>query len=431
MTKLLLKNGRVIDPSRSLDATLDILIDGLRIVRIGDSVKAGEAETLDLSGLIVAPGFVDMHVHLREPGKEEAETIRTGSLAAAAGGFTAVACMPNTNPVNDDAKITRWILEKAASEASIAVLPIGAITKSEAGEELTDMGALKEAGVVAVSDDGKPVATSQMMRQAMEMAKKYQLPVIDHCEDPSLSKGAVIHEGIVSSKLGLRGMPAAAEEIMVSRNIILSRLTGAHIHMAHMSTAGSIELIRRAKRAGVRVTCEVTPHHFTLTDETVMNYGTNAKMNPPLRTDEDVQAVLEAIADGTIDAVASDHAPHHINTKNAGLDTAAFGIIGLETSVSLGLDRLVNTNLISLSRFVELNSTNAARILGLERTIHEGAEANLTIFHPSKNISVIAADSYSKSRNTPFEGWNLRGTPMATIYKGNVVWKHSSLAPAH
>lgn len=426
--KLLLKNGRVVDPSRGLDETLDILIDdeGM-IAKIGANLKAAGSETLDLSRLVVAPGFIDMHVHLREPGKEEAETIQTGTRAAIAGGFTAVACMPNTNPVNDNAGITEFILQKARKEAPIPVYPIAAISKKQAGEELTEMGELKEAGAVAVSDDGKPVANSQLMRYALEYAKMFNLPVIDHCEDPNLFKGGAMHEGFYSTKLGLAGIPSAAEEIIVSRNIVLSRLTDARVHLAHLSTAGSMELVRLAKSEKLKVTAEVTPHHFTLTDSAVSSYDTNTKMNPPLRTSEDVEAVLEAIADGTIDVVASDHAPHHIDTKMVEYDIASFGIIGLETSVSLGLDRLVNTNRISLNRFVELYSLNAAKIIGIRRGVKEGWPAYLTIFHPSKKITVQASKFQSKSRNTPFDGWSLRGSPMATISAGELVWKHSSL----
>jgi dihydroorotase len=426
MTKLLLKNGRVVDPSRNIDDNLDLLIENDRISKIGTNLKAAGAEILDLSRLVIAPGFIDMHVHLREPGREEAETILTGAQAAAAGGFTAVAAMPNTNPVNDNAGITRFILEKGR-QAPVAVLPIAAISKGQAGEQLTEMGDLKEAGAVAVSDDGKPVANSQLMRYALDYAKMFSLPVIDHCEDPNLFKGGAMHEGYYSIKLGLRGIPSAAEEIMVARNVLLSKLTGGRVHLAHLSTAGSMELLRRAKAEKTNVSAEVTPHHFTLTDEAVSSYDTNTKMNPPLRTAEDVQAVLRAIADGTVDVIASDHAPHHADTKNVEYDIAAFGIVGLETSVSLGLDRLVNANIIPLNRFIELYSLNPARILGLRRGIKEGAEANLTVFHPSRKITVNASKFKSKSRNTPFDGWTLRGCPMATIVRGNVVSKHSSL----
>lgn len=412
----------MIDPSQSIDDTLDVLIEGERIAKIGSNLKSAGADVMDLSRLVVAPGFIDMHVHLREPGREEAETIRTGTAAAAAGGFTCVATMPNTLPVNDNAGITKFILEIARRDSPIAVLPIAAISKNQEGEQLTEMGDLKEAGAVAVSDDGKPVANAQLMRYALEYANMFSLPVIDHCEDPTLFKGGVMNEGFYSVKLGLRGIPSAAEEIMVSRNILLSRLTGSHVHLAHLSTGGSMELVRQAKKGKLRVTAEVTPHHFSLTDQAVSSYDTNTKMNPPLRSKEDLQAVLAAIADGTVDVIASDHAPHHSDVKNVEYDIASFGIIGLETSVSLGLDRLVNSNLISLNRFVELYSLNAAKILGMRRGIKEGAEASLTIFHPSKKITVNASKFRSKSRNTPFDGWTLRGCPMTTIFRGNVVF---------
>jgi dihydroorotase len=423
---LLLKNGRVIDPGQNLDAISDILIDGENILRIGTNLQQAGAKLLDVTGLIIAPGFVDLHVHFREPGKEQAETIASGSLAAAAGGFTTVACMPNTQPANDSVTTTKFILQKA-KEASIEVLPIAAVTMNQAGDELVQFEALVKAGAVAFSDDGKPVANSELMRRALEICGELHVPVIDHCEDPALAQGAVINEGAISSTLKVRGMPSEAEEIMVSRNILLSKLTRQHIHMAHMSTSGSMKLIREAKSEGLAVSCEVTPHHFTLTEEAVINAGTNAKMNPPLRTSTDLKAVLEAIVDGTVDIIASDHAPHHIETKRVPIDQAAFGIVGLETSVALGLDRLVNSGLISLKRFIELYSTNPARIIGLSRGIAEKKTANLTIFDPNREFNVRASEFKSKSRNTPFDGWTLRGSPMATIYKGKIVWKHKAL----
>lgn len=427
MKKLLLKHGRVIDPSRGLDEILDLLIDGSRIERVADSVTSADAEIIDLSGLVVAPGFVDMHVHLREPGNEEAETIATGTRAAAAGGFTAVACMPNTKPANDGIATTQFILNKSKDDAVVGVCPIAAVTLGQAGEVLTDIAALRALGVAALSDDGKPVADSRLMREALEQAAAQQMPVIDHCEDPFLFRGGVMHEGPVSARLGLRGIPSACEEIMVARNIILARHARAGVHLAHMSTAGSMRLIRDAKMAGVSVTAEVTPHHFTLTDEAFLRYGTNAKMNPPLRSAEDVRAVLDAIADGAVDVIASDHAPHHRDKKDVPPEQAAFGIIGLETSVALGLDRLVNSGLIPLTRFIELYSLNAARILGLTRGIAEGMAANLTVFHPTRETKVDATQFVSKSRNTPFDGWTLKGCPMATIYSGRLVWRHPSL----
>jgi dihydroorotase len=423
---LLLKNGRVIDPGQKIDDKLDILIDAETIIQIGKQVEARDATILDLSEMIIAPGFVDLHVHFREPGKEEAETIETGALAAAAGGFTTVACMPNTQPVNDNPSVTSFILEKA-QQAVIQVLPIAAITIAEAGEELAQLEDLRRAGAVAFSDDGKPVANSQLMRRALEKGRDLHVPIIDHCEDPGLAKGAAMNEGRISAKLKLPGMPAEAEEIMVARNILLARLTGGHVHMAHMSTAGSMKLIREAKKEGLPVTCEVTPHHFTLTDEAVATEGTNAKMNPPLRTSSDVEAVLEAIRDGTVDIIASDHAPHHEDTKKVPFAEAAFGIVGLETSISLGLDRLVNSNVISIKRFIELYSINPAKIIGVPRGIQEKLQANLTVLDPNRKTKIHASKFLSKSRNTPFDGWSLQGMPMATIYKGKVVWKNSSI----
>ena len=423
---LLLKNGRVLDPGQNIDDKLDILIDGETIIQIGKQIQSPHAETLDLSEMIVAPGFVDLHVHLREPGKEEAETIETGALSAAAGGFTTVACMPNTQPVNDNPSVTAFVLEKA-QHAVIQVLPIAAITMNEAGEELAELEALRKAGAVAFSDDGKPVANSLFMRKALEKGRDLGVPVIDHCEEPALAQGGVMNEGRVSAKMKLPGIPSEAEEIMVARNILLARLTGGHIHMAHMSTAGSMKLIREAKKEGLSVTCEVTPHHFTLTDEAVSKEGTNAKMNPPLRTAIDMEAVLEAIGDGTVDIIASDHAPHHAKTKKVSFEKASFGIVGLETSVSLGLDRLVHSNLISMKRFIELYSVNPAKIIGVPRGVQEKLQANLTILDPNRKTKVQASKFKSKSRNTPFDGWTLHGAPMATIYKGKVVWIFKSL----
>ena len=418
---LLLKNGRVLDPSQSLDDTLDLLINGTTISKLGQNLTDDSAQVIDASGLVIAPGFVDMHVHLREPGKEETETIESGTRAAAAGGFTAVACMPNTTPIHDRPEITRFILDRI--QDGVDVLPIAAITIGEQGQELTNFAHLKAAGAVAFSDDGKPVVDSRLMRTALQHAKDLNLPVIDHCEDPYLFKGGAMQEGFWSQKLGILGIPSEAEEIMVARNILLAKSTGAHVHLAHLSTAGSMQIVRTAKQDRLPVTIEVTPHHFTLTDEAVSKYGTNAKMNPPLRTKQDVSAVLEAIADGTVDAIASDHAPHHADTKALNFDQAPFGIVGLETSVSLGL-RLVHTGIINMNRFVELYSLNAARILGIKRTIQVGAEANLTVLNPDQEITVDASRFLSKSRNTPFDGWKLRGCAVMTIVRGQILFNH-------
>ena len=427
---LLLKRGRVIDPSRTLDDVLDVRITENQIAEIGRNLKAEGSNELDATDLIIAPGFVDMHVHLREPGREDAETIETGTRAAAAGGFTAVACMPNTNPPNDRPITTEFILQKSKEAGAIAVYPIAAVTIGQQGTELTNFERLKNAGAVAFSDDGKPVVDSLLMRRALETGKQCNLPVIDHCEDPYLFKGGAMNEGACAARLGIRGIPAEAEEIMVARNILLAKSTGSTVHLAHLSTAGSMELVRRAKADGISVTAEVTPHHFTLTDDAVAQYGTNAKMNPPLRSQKDIDAVLQALADGTVDAIASDHAPHPASTKEVGFQDASFGIIGLETSLSLGLDRLIHTGVIDLNRFIELYSLNPARILGIVRGIQVGAEANLTLFHPSKQWTVDASKFFSKSRNTPFDGWTLTGCPIITICRGEIVFVNRQDAKA-
>ena len=426
---LIIANGRVVDPSNDLDDSLDIRVEGNSIVEIGRRIDRGQVQVLDASGLVVAPGFIDIHVHLREPGKEEAETMESGARAAACGGFTAIACMPNTTPVNDHSEITEFILQKAKS-LPVKVYPICAITIGQQGTELVNFSKLKEAGCVAVSDDGKPVFDSLLMRRTLEQCKPLNMAVIDHCEDPYLFRGGAMNEGPESEKHGIPGIPDEAEEIMVARNVLLSKLTRAPVHLAHLSTAGSMAIVRRAKAEGIPVTAEVTPHHFTLTDEAVARFGTNAKMNPPLRSSKDLEAVLAAIADGTIDAIACDHAPHHIRTKSVAFHEAAFGIIGLETSVSLGLDRLFHTNIVGLNRLIELYSLNPARILGIFRGIQVGADADLTLIDPAKQIRVDATKFSSKSRNTPFDGWSLRGSPAATIVQGKIVWQQRAVTRA-
>jgi dihydroorotase len=413
---LLIKNGRVVDPSRMIDEPLDLRIDEGKIVELGKRLQSN-GQVLDASTLIIAPGFIDMHVHLREPGQTESETIETGLKAAAAGGFTAVACMPNTVPPNDSLQTTEFILQKAENQP-VQVLPIAAITKLQQGMELSDIDQLCRHGVVAFSDDGKPVVDSSLMRKAIEQASRHEALIIDHCEDPYLFRGGAMNESAVASELGLPGIPAAAEEIMVARNILLAKFTGARVHLAHLSTSGSMALLRWAKATGIRVSCEVTPHHFTLTDEAVRKYGTNAKMNPPLRSQHDVDAVLAAIADGTVDAIASDHAPHNKEKKSVEFTKAAFGIVGLETSVSLGLDQLLNRCIIGLNRFIELYSLNPAKLLKLDRGIYVGADANLTLFDPLRTIKVDASRFHSKSDNTPFDGWTVKGGPEYTICSG-------------
>jgi len=420
---LLIKNGRVVDPASGLDDKRDVLIENGRIAALDKSIARADAEVFDASNLIVAPGFIDLHVHLREPGKESAETIATGTRAAAAGGFTAVTCMPNTQPVNDSPLVTRYILGQAAKAGGVRVYPVGAVTKGSAGEELAEIESMRAAGIVAVSDDGRPVANNRILRRALEYCAALDIPLIDHCEDPHLAAGGVMHEGEWSVRLGLRGIPALAEELPVLRNVMVAALTRARVHIAHLSTRGALEVVRRAKKEGVRVTCEVTPHHFTLTDEACRDYDTRAKMNPALRTAEDVAALLEGLTDGTVDAIATDHAPHGETEKQTDFESAPFGIIGLETALGLALERLYHSGKISLPRLVELLSTSPARILGVEGgQLKVGAPADITIFDLEKKWTYRAADGTSKSRNSPFDGRSFRGGPVATIVNGVIVF---------
>jgi dihydroorotase len=394
---------------------------------VGQDLPAGTAAVVDVPrGLAICPGFIDMHVHLREPGQEHKETIQTGTAAAAAGGFTAVACMPNTDPINDNASVTRFIMEKAAESGVVRVYPIGAVSKGSKSEQLAEIGELRQAGCVAVSDDGRPVATAMMMRRALEYAGMFGMAVIDHCEDPTLKGEGVAHEGHVASVLGLRGIPGSAEEIMVERDIVLAEACGGHVHIAHLSTRGSLRAVRAGKARGVRVTCEVTPHHLVLCDDELMGpigYDTNLKMNPPLREAADRAALLDGLKDGTIDAIATDHAPHHWDEKHVEFDRAPFGIIGLETAVSLLLDRAVQAGAITLARLVELWSANPARILKVAGgTLAVGGVADLTVLAPELPVTVKPEAFRSKSRNTPFGGWTLRGGVAATIVGGRAVF---------
>ncbi len=426
---LLIKNGRVLDPASKTDAPLDILLDGERISKVGANLAAPGAEVFDAKGLIVAPGFIDLHCHLREPGQEMSETIETGTRAAVRGGFTAVCCMPNTLPVNDTASVTRGIVERAAAAASARVWPIGAASVGSKGEALAEIRAMKDAGIVAVSDDGKPIATARLARQVMDYCNALGLVVIDHCEDTSLAAGGVMREGPQSVRLGLKGIPAESESICAGRDVEVAALTGARLHIAHMSTRGSLEHVRAAKRRGLRVTCEVTPHHFTLTDEDV-RYDPNYKMNPPLASRADRDALVEGLADGSVDAIATDHAPHHPGSKDVEFDRAPFGITGFETALALALGELVHTGRITLMRLVELFTTGPARVLGMERKIAAGEPADLTIFSADLPWTFRAAESASKSRNTPFDGREFRGGPVATIVAGRIAWRRSFEARA-
>ena len=421
----LIKNGRVLDPASVTDARLDLLLDGDQITEIapaGKITRAGAAESFDAAGLIVAPGFIDMHVHLREPGQENSETIETGTLAAARGGFTAVCCMPNTRPVNDNASITRFIVDRAKAYGHVRVWPIGAASIGSKGENIADIAAMREAGIVAVSDDGKPIATAKLARQIMDYCRSLDLPVIEHSEDVSLAAGAVMREGIASTRLGLPGMPAAAESVCVARDVQIAELTGARLHVAHLSAKASLEQVRFAKQHGLHVTCEVTPHHFTLIDEDV-TYDSRYKMNPPLAAREDRQALLEGLADGTVDAIATDHAPHEPAIKDVEFDKAPFGILGFETALGLALEQLVYTRRISLMRMVELFTSGPARVLGKVRKLAVGEPADLTIFSLDRLWTYNVKESASKSRNSPFDGHTFKGGPVATIVAGKIVHK--------
>ena len=416
---LVVKNGRIVDPARKIDTVTNVVIRGGKIQSIGTGTMP-DIPVFDATGLVVAPGFFDIHVHLREPGTEEAETISTGGSAAAAGGFTAVAAMPNTKPPNDNPSITHYIVSEGRRSSPARVFPIGAITKEQKGETLAEIGEMFEAGIVGISDDGKPVMDSQLFRHALEYAKMFDMPVIQHCEDLNLSKGGVMHEGVYSTRLGLKGIPAAAEETIVSRDLILAQMTGSKYHVAHLSTRQAVQMVREAKALGLRVTAEVTPHHFTLTDAAVADYDTNAKMNPPLRSADDVAAVVGGISDGTIDAIASDHAPHHVNLKMLEFDRAPFGITGLETAVALALTKLQ----LSVVRLIELFSLNPQKIMKVQPWgLFEGSNADLTLLDLNRTWIFDVNRSRSRSRNSPFHGWPMKGKAVATIVGGKLVYE--------
>jgi dihydroorotase len=425
--KRLLKGGRVVDPANGRDGAFDILIENDRIAEVGRDLPVAGVTVVNIPpGLVVCPGLIDMHVHLREPGQEHKETVATGTAAAVAGGFTAVACMPNTSPVNDNAGVTEYILKKAAEANLARVYPIGAVSRGQKGEELADIAELREAGCVAVTDDGRPVATALLMRRALEYTQMFGIPVIEHCEEQTLKADGVAHEGFHASRLGLRGIPGEAESIMALRDISLAELTGGSVHIAHMSARQTLDAVRYGKSRAALVTCEVTPHHFILTDERLegpIPYDTNAKMNPPLRERADRDAMLQGIADGSVDVIATDHAPHHYDEKHVEFDHAPFGITGLETAVSLCFDRLVHAGVITLARLIELLSVNPARILGVSGgALTDGAPADISILAPDLAVTVSAKTMRSKSKNTPFEGWQLRGGVAATIVGGRTVY---------
>ena len=429
MSNLLVSGGRVVDPVSNRDGVFDLLLEDGLVTEIGSRLVAGDTKVFDASGLLVFPGFIDLHAHLREPGREYAETVATGLKAAAAGGFTAVCAMPNTDPVNDSRAISEYLVSKARGAAGPRLYPIGAVTKGQRGGELAEFGEMRVAGAVAVSDDGKWLADGALLRRAFEHARLFGMPVVQHCEDPSLSGGAPMHEGAVSTRLGLPGQPAIAEAAALARDLLVAEVAGGRLHVAHLSTARSLELVAEARARGLSVTCEVTPHHLTLTDEEIARSGfsTNFKMNPPLREAADLSALAAGLEDGTVDAIATDHAPHHEDEKSLDFGTAPFGVVGLETAVAVVHDRLVRTGKLSLKRFAEIFSAGPARAFGLPGgTLAPGSPANVTLFDPRTPSRVDPSRFESLSRNTPFAGWDLVGVVAATIVEGRIVWRRET-----
>jgi len=418
---ILIRGGRVLDPANKIDKVQDVLIVDGRIAEIGSNLAGDGAQVLDAAGKVVVPGLIDLHVHLRDPGQEYKEDIVSGTRAAAAGGFTSVVCMPNTKPVNDNKAITKYIIQKAAEEGSANVFPVGNVTKGSQGDSLAEMGDLKAAGCVGFSDDGHPVTNGELMRRAMEYSRPFGLPILSHSECLDLVGEGVMNEGFVATELGLKGIPWVAEDAAIARDVMLAELTGAHLHVCHISTKGSVEIVRQAKKRGVRVTCEAAPHHFTLTDEAVRGYNTNAKMNPPLRSAEDVAAIRAGLADGTIDAIATDHAPHHYDEKNVEFNIALNGIVGLETALPLTL-KLVDDGILSLSAAIALLTCRPAQVLKLDRgTLSKGAVADVTVIDLDETWTVDPAQLKSKSKNTPFGGWKMKGAASYTILAGRIV----------
>lgn len=423
MSSTLIKNGRLIDPANGIDDNLDLLITDGKIAGVGKGLSAAGAKEIDASGLLVTPGLIDIHVHLRDPGLEYKEDVISGTRAAAAGGVTSVACMPNTQPIVDNLAICKYIISKAKEQGSANVFPIGSITKGLKGEILSEMGELKEGGCVGFSDDGVPVVSSELMRRGLEYADTFGAPIISHAEDLSLVGSGCMNDGPVATELGLKGIPWVAEDAMTARDIMLAEFTGGHMHMAHVSTRGSVELVRLAKARGVRVTCEATPHHFTLTDEAVRGYNTNAKMNPPLRAQADVDAIRAGLADGTIDAIATDHAPHHIDEKNVEFAIAMNGIVGLETMLPLTLN-LVAEKVIDLNRAIALMTCQPAAVIGIDRgTLGEGRIADVALIDPKLEWEVTPETLHSKSKNSPFIGWKMKGGAVKTILAGKIVYE--------
>ena len=422
---LVIRGGRVIDPSLEIDTEADVLVLDGKVAEVGKNLELPDgSEFIDASGLVVAPGLIDVHVHFREPGMEEAETIASGARAAVAGGFTGVCAMPNTDPVTDNQAAVGFVVKQGTAARAARVYPMAAITLEQKGQRLSEFGELVAAGAVAVSDDGRPVVSSHMMRTALEYARSFEIPVVDHCEDSELASGGAMHEGLVSNRLGLKGIPAAAEEIIVARDALLAELTGGHVHICHVSTSGSVEIIRQAKKRGANITAEVTPHHFTLTDVACEGYDTNAKMNPPLRKSEDVASVIEGLKDGTVDLIATDHAPYHYEAKEREFDDAPFGVVGLETALGIGIMQLVDTKALSLSALIYRMSTMPARAFRLPGgSLVPGGAADVVLFDPQRRWEVDPSAFLSQSRNSPFAGWELSGKVVRTLVGGRTVFE--------